>query len=51
MLIRLLYMEMWGTRGPEGSTRAACSSQLDKNNLADGSMLDVHVPTFEPAQL
>jgi hypothetical protein len=29
---------------------AACPSQSAQNNLADGSMLDMHVLAFEPTQ-
>ena len=49
MLIRMLHIEMWGTRGLEGGTGAAYSNQLGHNNLVDSSMSDVHIPTFEPA--
>jgi hypothetical protein len=50
MPIRMSHTEMWGTGGPKGDTRATCSSQSGQNNLVDGSMPDVHVPTFKPAQ-
>jgi hypothetical protein len=50
MPTRMSHTEMWGTRGPRRGMVAACSSQSGQNNLADGSMPDVHIPAFEPAQ-
>ena len=50
MPTRMLHMEMLGTGGPGGGPGVACSSQSGQNNLADGSMLNVHVPAFEPTQ-
>jgi hypothetical protein len=50
MPTRMSHTEMWGTGGPKGDTGAAYSSQSGQNNLANGSTLDVHIPTFEPTQ-
>ena len=47
---RLSYTEMWGTWMPEGGKGVACLSQAGQNNLADGSILDVYILTFVPAQ-
>ena len=44
------HTKMLDIGGLRGGPRVAYSSQSGQNNLVDGSMLDVHIPTFEPAQ-